>query len=514
MFLQQSQQTRQFQQSQQSQQSQQPHLQHGLARALASAFCLAGAVWAPMAQAADDKELAAIQAQIAQMRSDYEARLTKLEQRLQEALQANEKLNAKLASPAPTTPGTPTVVAGSSVAAAAPASAPATSRSAPAGAAAGAAANQYNPAISLILTGTYAKLSQDPNQYQLQGFIPSGGENGPGRRGFGLGESELTLSAAIDPTFSGQLTFALNGEEAAEVEEAFVTTNRLGAGLNLKFGRFYSGLGYQNSQHAHVWDFSDLPLAYQGLLGGQTTTNGLQLKWLAPLDKFVEFGAEIGDAGSFPGSDGNHNGIGSALAFVHVGDDVGSNGSWRAGVSYLHKRAADRRYEDGGVTNGFTGRSRSWIADAVFKYNLGRGTSLKLQGEYIRRVESGTLAYDVDNPGGSGPEGDYRSRQSGWYVQGIYQFHPSWRVGLRHDRLKSGSLNYAALANGNLSADQLPILADYNPRRTGLLLDWNGSEFSRIRLQIAQDKSRPGVNDRQIYLQYITSLGAHGAHNF
>ena len=481
--------------------------QHQMARALAAAFCFSGAIWAPMAQAADDKELAAIRAQIQQMRSDYEARLNKMEQRLQEALQANEKLSTKLANPAPpaaaATAATPAV-------AVAP-GAPTSGRKLPAGT----SANQFNPAVSLILTGTYAKLSEDPNQYQLQGFIPSGGENGPGRRGFSLGESELTLSASIDPHFSGQLTFALDGEEAAEVEEAFITTNRLGSGLNLKAGRFYSGLGYQNNQHAHVWDFTDLPLAYQGLLGGQTTTNGLQLKWLAPLDKFVQFGAEIGDAGGFPGSDGNHNGIGSALAYVHVGDDFGSKGSsWRAGVSHMRNRALDRRYEDGDVVNSFTGTSRSWIADAVVKFNLSNRTSLKLQGEYIRRVDSGNLAFDVDNPIAAGPDGAYRSRQSGWYLQGIYQFHPSWRVGLRHDRLKSGNIQYASLADGSLTPDQLPILGSYSPRRNGLLLDWNGSEFSRIRLQVAQDKSRPGVKDRQIYLQFITSLGAHGAHNF
>jgi hypothetical protein len=46
------------------------------------------------------------------------------------------------------------------------------------------------------------------------------------------------------------------------------------------------------------------------------------------------------------------------------------------------------------------------------------------------------------------------------------------------------------------------------------MVDWSPSEFSRIRLQIARDDSRQGQPDNQVFLQYIVSLGAHGAHTF
>jgi hypothetical protein len=43
--------------------------------------------------------------------------------------------------------------------------------------------------------------------------------------------------------------------------------------------------------------------------------------------------------------------------------------------------------------------------------------------------------------------GGYESAQPGWYLQGVYQFWPRWRVGLRFDRLDSGDLsNGLALA--------------------------------------------------------------------
>jgi hypothetical protein len=46
------------------------------------------------------------------------------------------------------------------------------------------------------------------------------------------------------------------------------------------------------------------------------------------------------------------------------------------------------------------------------------------------------------------------------------------------------------------------------------VVDWSPSEFSHVRLQFAQDKSRAGITDDQVVLQYIHSLGAHGAHKF
>ena len=73
-------------------------------------------------------------------------------------------------------------------------------------------------------------------------------------------------------------------------------------GFTPKFGRFLSGIGYLNDQHQHVWDFFDAPLPYQAFLGGQFKSDGLQLKWVAPTDTFLEFGAEIGDGSSFPGA--------------------------------------------------------------------------------------------------------------------------------------------------------------------------------------------------------------------
>ena len=450
-----------------------------LAAALAAAFSTPLAAGAAT-NATNDKELADIRAQISQMKDAYEARLQALERRLEQA---------RAATPA----------AAASIAAVAATPAPAPASAAPPAA----ASNIFNPNISLILGGSLSNLSQDPNQYRLQGFLPSGGEVGPGKRGFNLGESELTMAANIDPQFAGQLTFALSGEDTVGVEEAFIQTRALSNGLNLKAGRFLSGVGYLNGQHAHTWDFVDAPLAYQAFLGGQYKADGVQARWLAPTDRFVELGLEVASGGGFPGNGRNRNGAGARSVFAHIGDDIGTASSYRAGLSYLRTGAEGRAVDD---TYGFSGKSALWVADAIYKWAPNgnpANTNFKLQGEYFRSKESGSLA-------GADDGAAYRSRQSGWYLQSVYQFMPTWRVGLRYDRLDSGSRDLGP----ELALAGFPILDAYSPSRASVMFDYSPSEFSRLRLQLARDKSRPGVVDNQIFLQYIMSLGTHAAHAF
>ena len=343
---------------------------------------------------------------------------------------------------------------------------------------------------------------------------------GPASRGFGLGESELVVSANIDPYFRGKLVAALTPENAAEVEEAFVETLGFGRGFTLKGGRFLSGIGYQNEIHQHAWDFQDAPLAYQAFLGGRLNDDGVQLRWLAPTDLFLELGAELGSGRGFPATVRNRNGANAATLFAHLGGDAGASTAWRAGLSHLRARPEGRAFEDvdalgSPVIQSFSGTSRLWIADFVLKWAPNGNTTvtnLKLQGEYFRRSEAGTLTYDDGAP----LSGDYASRQSGWYLQAVYQFMPRWRAGLRYDRLDRGTVENAIVAGGlgPTAADFGPLMSEHNPTRLTAMLDWSGTEFSRLRLQYSEDKSRADATDHQVLLQYVVSLGAHGAHRF
>lgn len=379
--------------------------------------------------------------------------------------------------------------------------------------------NAFNPAVSLILAGTYRNLSADPADYRIAGFVPSGSEVGPGARGFDLGESELTIAANVDPYFYGNVTASIHADNSISVEEAFFRTTALTHGFTIKGGRYFSGLGYLNGVHAHAWDFVDQPLAYQALLGNQYAQDGVQLKWLAPTDLFLEVGLEAGSGLNFPGTTRAANGVNASTGFVHVGDDLGDSASWRSGVSLLRSNAEGRSYQsaDGAgvpVSNAFTGSSQTWVADFILKWAPhGNSTErqFKLQGEYLRRTETGTLTFDTDV---RALPGAYHSQQAGWYLQGVYQFRPRWRAGLRYDSLDSGDTRIATLPGGLLPGFAFPELRSATPTRTSVMLDWNLSEFSRLRAQFAWDRARLDASDQQLFLQYLYSLGAHGAHKF
>ncbi|MFN0313664.1 MAG: hypothetical protein ACKVQA_01315 [Burkholderiales bacterium] len=385
------------------------------------------------------------------------------------------------------------------------------------------AASAFNPAISLILDGKYRNLSKDPGTWQLGGFIPGGEEAGPGERGFGIGESELTLSANIDPYFSGYFAAAISPENEIGVEEAHIQNTGLVPGMTIKFGRFFTALGYQNEQHAHGWDFTDLPLLHQAFLGGQYSDDGIQARYVAATPLFLEFGIEGGRGAGFPGSVQRKNGGNGVGAFIHLGDDLGASNSYRVGLSYRQVRAADRAYEDvestgTAITNAFTGKSKLWGADFVWKWapdGNPSARSFKFQAEYFQRKEDGELAFNsgaVAGPAtGTGP---YTSKQSGWYAQAVYQFIPRWRVGARYDQLDSGTTAIGLVNNGTLSAADFPVLAAHDPKRISVMTDFSPSEFSRLRLQFARDEARFSGTDNQVVLQYIMSLGAHGAHKF
>jgi hypothetical protein len=82
-------------------------------------------------------------------------------------------------------------------------------------------------------------------------------------------------------------------------------------------------------------------------------------------------------------------------------------------------------------------------------------------------------------------------------------------VGLRYDRLNQGSISSGPAASAIGVA-----VPDYTPWRAAAMVDWSLSEFSRIRLQLQQDRAQQGVIDNEVFVQYIMSLGSHGAHKF
>lgn len=473
-------------------------LRTAIAVTLALSSCLPAG-----AQASDAQDLAEVRQMIQQMKQQYEARIEALEARVRTAEQ-----KAASARQPDTRPETQISERASQV------SAPARTGD-----------NSFNPAISFVLQSGVATYSLDPDDYHMDG-LPLGGEAGLHQEGFSLWETEMSASANIDNLFYGQATIGLHqhdNELEVDLEEAFVDTLSLPAGLGLRLGRFYSDIGYLNTHHAHAWDFSDAPLLYQAFLGKQYRDDGARATWVAPTEEIlVEVGTELLRGGAYPGG-GNTGDLGAVKhGFVHIGGDVAANSSWQLGLSYMDVDVASRT--SGGHAHGtdddeaeptFEGDSQLSAIDLVWKSQLSGGRSLILQGEYFFRDEDGQVTVSED-------AGDalfnYDGKQSGWYAQSIFQFAPQWRAGIRYDRMTADNdlamvSNATGESNDDIFEESGFESSSHDPDRWTAMLDWSPSEFSRVRLQYARDNSRT-ESDNQFMLQYIMTLGAHGAHQY
>jgi len=473
-----------------------PHL---IAGAIAFALVLPAA-----ARAQTNPQLEDIRKQIQDLKESYDARIQALEKQLKEA----EDAAAKAQSAATQAQSAAGQAKQSAEAAAAQSSAskPPASPSA------------FNPGLSLILMGGYYNSDQDPRTRSVTGFLGSDQYALP-NRGFDLGETEIQISANIDHLFYGQATFSIE-DGVITAEEAFFQTTAIGHGFTVKAGRFFSGIGYFNSVHNHAWDFQDAALVQKAFLGDNFGLDGVQVSWIAPVSSlYVELGGEGGKPVDFPFADSsfNSNGFQVGTAFAHLGGDIGASSSYRLGAWGLTS-------ENGiagqpipalnftGFSNTLSGGSDNlWGLDFVYKWAPNGDPSyqnFKFVTEWMHRSLNGSLTFAPRTA--QTQTGGFTANQWGWYAQAVYQFHPYWRVGLRYDQLNEGVYD---LGSGLVAA---PGLAppDFTPKRWSAMIDWSPSEFSRFRLQFQQDKSQQGLTDNQVFLQYIFSLGTHGAHKF
>jgi len=413
---------------------------------------------APAAQLQDPQ----FQQQLDEMQRDYDRRLSRIEQRLQQTQKATRSKKA----------------------------------------------NTFNPGISLILNGTFASYENNPDDYQLPGFALSD-EAGLAPQGFSLGESEVTMGANVDQLFYGQATFSLSddaGETSVETEEAYFETLALAGGLTLKAGRFYSAIGYLNEKHKHAWDFIDAPLVYRGLFGDQLKEDGVRLSWILPTETYFMIGGEVGNGAHFP-SAGNHSGVGDWLIFANTGGDIGFSHSWQLGLSHWQAGDVKDRLSQGLNTPSYSGDSRIDAVDVVYKWapeGNAEQQNLKLQAEFFHRSETGRMTLEE-----TAQTSSYDGSQNGWYAEAVYQFIPRWKTGIRYDYLDSSNSgsDSVVLADADLLAN------GYTPQRTSLMLAWQPSEFSRIRAQFNRDESTANT-DNQFFIQYTMALGAHGAHAY
>jgi plasmid maintenance system antidote protein VapI len=389
----------------------------------------------------------------------------------------------------------------------------------------GTSATAFNPAISIIPDINYYSDNRRGRAFRLtrqaDGFAAPGGDAAASTdpsRGFNLREVEAAFAGAIDPYFDVWATFVVQGERIA-AEEAYVQTRKFVPGLQLRVGRFLSGIGYINRQHPHQWDFFDQALPYEALLGGGLADTGVQATWLPALPIYTLLGFEAlqGDNprlanvanGDFPNAFVERPGPRVLTGFLRVSPNVGYSSALQLGGSFAHSRHHQEALEQDGVLDeGFEGAAWLAGADVVWRYESGRAYgrgNATLQAEFLyRRMDLDQVWTNGAPVGGGAPR---MARQDGFYVQGIYGFIERWTAGGRFDviGLRNRLDGPSGLTEGGATT------------RATVNVTFNPTEFSRIRAQYSHSRIRSsGEIERvhQLSLQFQMSLGAHGAHRF
>ena len=356
-----------------------------------------------------------------------------------------------------------------------------------------------NPNISLVLNTFAFGSNQTSDQLQNQG-IPGYTTTGLGLKNGFNGDAEISLFAPVDPYFNLYATIPISFNGEVELEEAYFVTTALPQGHQLKGGKFRSGFSRFNAQHEHAWDFTDTSLPYRAFLGEEGLIEpGAQYTYILPLPFYTLFGAEIlqGQNPTLFGEDAS-NGPHAFTGYLKTSFDLSDYSTMLLGVSVVGGKTQTDTVQPNSL---FTGNSVLYDLEMYYKWKPSKYQSFSLQSEYMLRNQYGNLQdLGLDTP-------SYLERtQDGFYVQGVYQWD-RWRFGARYDALSIFTDTY------NLAGQQ----QNFGPRpwRATAMVDWNLSEFTRIRLQYIYDMtSGTGTTDNQVFLQLIFGIGAHAAHSF
>lgn len=258
--------------------------------------------------------------------------------------------------------------------------------------------------------------------------------------------------------------------------------------------------------------------------------DGIQFSWTPPTSHYTRIGFEVlqgetegiaqyeGAQGSVSGTDRrlrNSSGPRLFTAFAKYAPDLGYSHALQFGLFGGYSKKFQRtiehstRYEDHDGKAFFTG------GDLVYKYDSGNAYgvgNLVLQGEYTYRQRDLNRQDIYFQPTDGFQSGDVRNvssfkeKQDAFYIQGVYGVAERLTTGLRYEI--AGLTNKTGRGSGESFDDS---------RRYSANLTFDPTEFSRLRLEYSYgDFAVGGERERfnQIFLQFILSLGVHGAHLF
>ena len=341
--------------------------------------------------------------------------------------------------------------------------------------------SRFIPDISVIGVFAGAYFSQEPGHHddeadhELKFQNHEGHDHGdtghdPSRTGFNMQEIEIAFQSVIDPYVRADVFLAFH-EDGVHVEEAYITTLSLPRGFQLKGGKYLLPFGRQNQKHLEQWAFVNDNLVNQRLLSpDQFNELGIEASYLFPTPFFLQLQADF-TQGSTPGDfDGERK-----QDFAYTGRLSGST-DLTQNLTLLAGTSAAFGFNDTGPGN----LTSLYGGDLLLKWKPSVYKGVEWQTEYIWRRR--------EVPGGTQSEG-------GLYTHLLGNWSKRWGAGLRFD--------YMGIPRDTDRAYRLSPMVVFRP-----------TEYFQVKAQYDY-LNQAGHNPlHAAYLQWIFSMGPHGAHEF
>ncbi len=393
----------------------------------------------------------------------------------------------------------------------------------------------FMPDISLIVDISYASRNiKDSAIAHLEvpglahGIYATHSHNGQthlpmnANNGFNLNYAELGFASSVDNLFdlNAILHFSNSG---VDIEEAYFTSTGLSYGLTLKGGKFLSDFGRLNSQHQHIWEFSDAPLIYKSFFGNHNINEiGASMQTTLPTPFYSLLGFELlqGDNQSSFGTSAitpaneNEDIVSQKpqqpnllIAYAKASTDIGDT-TLLTGISYA---SGESRLDHQGDENphAFSGKTAVTNIELTTKTMFDSYSYLQFQGEWMQRDMKGQLYIPNDAKDAFAKNISMDKLQEGYYAQLIYAFNKEYKVGLRYDNFYKNDV----ITNG-INQNKEKNLDAYSVK-----LDYKASEFSLFRLQYNKnnalfDEDGEKQNLDEIIFEMNFAIGSHPAHTF
>jgi hypothetical protein len=292
-----------------------------------------------------------------------------------------------------------------------------------------------------------------------------------------LSELEVAFQSVIDPYARADVFVTFPADEDPEVEEAFLTSLNLPAGLQLKLGKFHSNFDKVSNAHRHAWPFADTPNVIQNIFGEEgLSETGTELSWLVPnpWDLYIELSG----------------GISKQMNEISFNSGETNDKLYIAHLKFFFDLAPSQTFEVGmsgasGI-NDPEGHERTYLEglDLTYKWKPLQANTYKsftFQNQFLFS-QRGQATDNVNS--------------WGFYSLSDYQLAQRWHLGVRYD--------YSQFPDDNKKKEQAG----------SAILTYKPSEFQDLRLQYKHTARNYDFDADALYFEWIWVIGAHGAHPY